>query len=120
MCARRLAFSRRRLRFSRVTTGSTLCSIIGGHVSPLRGNLETQHSKTGLILSLSSNKRVKKTGRKLDVPFSSRDYETSNSLDPQEGRAEVSCPAFKRAESAESRVKGDRGGSRKRAGATLR
>ena len=32
----------------------------------------------------------------------SRDYETSNSLDPQEGRAEVSCPAFKRAESAES------------------
>ena len=32
----------------------------------------------------------------------SRDYETSNSLDPQEGRAEGSCPAFKRAESAES------------------
>ena len=32
----------------------------------------------------------------------SRDYETSNSLDPQEGRVEVSCPAFKRAESAES------------------
>ena len=32
----------------------------------------------------------------------SRDYETSNSLDPQEGSAEVSCPAFKRAESAES------------------
>ena len=29
-------------------------------------------------------------------------YETSNSLDPQEGRAEVSCPDFKRAESAES------------------
>ena len=32
----------------------------------------------------------------------SRDYETSNSPDPQEGRAEVSCPDFKRAESAES------------------
>ena len=32
----------------------------------------------------------------------SRDYETSNSPDPQDGRAEVSCPAFKRAESAES------------------
>ena len=32
----------------------------------------------------------------------SRDYETSNSPDPQDGRAEVSCPDFKRAESAES------------------
>ena len=28
--------------------------------------------------------------------------ETSNSPDPQDGRAEVSCPDFKRAESAES------------------
>jgi len=34
----------------------------------------------------------------------SRDYEASNSPDPQDGRAEVSCPAFKRAESAESAV----------------
>ena len=32
----------------------------------------------------------------------SRDYEASNSPDPQDGRAEVSCPDFKRAESAES------------------
>ena len=31
-----------------------------------------------------------------------REYETSNSPDPQDGRAEVSCPGFKRAESAES------------------
>ena len=37
----------------------------------------------------------------------SRDYETSNSPDPQDGRAEVSCPAFKRAESAESAESAD-------------
>ena len=53
----------------------------------------------------------------------SRDYETSNSPDPQDGRAEVSCPDFKRAESAEHvsekrvgkrRAKQKSGGARQR------